>query len=68
MMQAGANYNNLVNGCRGTDYTSIHDLGPGTYGDPGFLDSTEDQTAIANGFWSSPKVIKNKSQWKSLIG
>jgi hypothetical protein len=62
MMQAGANYNNIVNGRRGTDYTSIYDLGPGTYGDPGLLDSTEDQTAIANGFWSSPKVIKTTQE------
>ncbi len=60
---SGADYNNMTRGK--AQKTAIYDMGPGTYGSPGFFDSQADQRAITKGYYSSPKqksMINNKSE------
>jgi RHS repeat-associated protein len=52
---AGAQYNQIFNGRRGNDKTDLFDFGPGTYGDPGWFDSPDDQQAIQDGWNASPR-------------
>lgn len=54
--QSGAEYNNMVHGRN--QQTPYYDFGPGTYGSPGFLDSPDDQRAIAHGYEASPPAIE----------
>lgn len=51
----GGQVNQLLFGRRGSDITSLFNLGPGTYGNPGFFDSQADQRAIGNGNAASPR-------------
>ena len=65
--KAGAQYNHIANGRRGKDQTSLFDLGPGTYGKPGWFDASSDQQAIINGHYSSPRIIREaEAQIKRL--
>jgi RHS repeat-associated protein len=57
----GAQYNHIFNGRRGSDVTPLFDLGPGTYGKPGWFDASSDQQAIINGHYSSPRIIQQAS-------
>ncbi len=54
--QIGAHYNNIFHGS--DQKTNYYDFGPGTYGEPGFWDSPDDQRAIANGYSHSPPVLE----------
>lgn len=56
--EMGGQYNHIMNSRRGNDVTPLFDLGPGTYGKPGWFDAVSDQQAISNGYSSSPAVIK----------
>jgi len=65
--QLGAQYNHIFNGRRGNDVTPLFDLGPGTYGKPGWFDASSDQQAIINGHSSSPRIIREaEAQLKRL--
>jgi RHS repeat-associated protein len=52
---AGAEYNHIFHARRGKDKTDLFDFGPGTYGPPGWFDSSDDQQAIQNGWNASPR-------------
>lgn len=66
----GAQYNHIRYGRRNLDQTELFDLGPGTYGKPGWFDSPADQQAINNGYSSRPAVKRegetevNVCKWK----
>jgi len=65
--ETGGQYNHIRYGRRGTDVTSLFDLGPGTYGEPGRFDAASDQQAISNGYSSSPAVIKAQQEIQQRI-
>ena len=65
--EMGGQYNHIMNGRRGNDVTPLFDLGPGTYGKPGWFDATSDQQAISNGYSSSPAVIKAQQEIQQRI-
>jgi RHS repeat-associated protein len=68
--QLGAQYNHIFNNrFRGTDAAPIFDLGPGTYdpNNPGWFDSGSDQRAMANGYSSSPAVVRAYQKTLQLI-
>ncbi len=53
----GAHINNIKNG--NSDLSELYDFGPGTYGKPGFFDSSNDQWSIIRGYKSNPKGKSN---------
>lgn len=55
----GAHWNNFWNGRK--QKTPLYDFGPGTYGDPGLLDSPGDQRAIEAGHATSPQRAKERN-------
>ncbi|PZR03319.1 MAG: hypothetical protein DI539_26380, partial [Flavobacterium psychrophilum] len=65
--ETGGQYNHIFNSRRGNDATPLFDLGPGTYGMPGWFDAASDQQAISNGYSNSPAVIKAHQEIQQRI-